>query len=132
MASFDRLIRIADRLAQVSEGSPAADRTIHEALGLTGPAPPYTTEVAAALALLPPDFEAEWPVSNAGGEVYGLVVRKGLLDGLPHPHFGQWGANLKQVGLVCATRGIAAATSPVIAQRQLWTMRSSYGHIGAG
>jgi hypothetical protein len=45
---------------------------------------------AAALALLPPDFEADWPTSIAG-EVYAAVWRKGLLDGLPYPHHGQWG-----------------------------------------
>ena len=90
MTSFDRLIRIADWLAEVHEGGPAADRAIHEALDLTGPAPSYTAEVAAALALLPPDFEAEWPITNAGGEVYATGRREGLLpDGLPHPHHGQ-------------------------------------------
>ena len=31
-ASFDRLIRIADRLGQVQAGSPAADQAIHQAL----------------------------------------------------------------------------------------------------
>jgi hypothetical protein len=54
---FDRLIRITGRLVKVEVGSAAADTTIHEAAGQTGPVPPYTVDEAAARVLLPPGFE---------------------------------------------------------------------------
>jgi hypothetical protein len=41
VASFDRFIRIADRLGEVAAGSIEAARTIHAALGLVGPAWPW-------------------------------------------------------------------------------------------
>jgi hypothetical protein len=49
-----------------ARASPAADHAIHEALELTGPAPPCTTEVAAALTLLPNGFEAHHRRRRAG------------------------------------------------------------------
>ena len=61
------------------------------ALGDSPIIPVVLGDEAAALVLLPPGFEADWPTSIAG-EVYAAVWRRGLLDGLPHPHHGQWGA----------------------------------------
>jgi hypothetical protein len=55
--SFDRLICIADRLAEVTAGSLLADLAIHDALGLTGVVMPYTRNEAAARGLLPAGFE---------------------------------------------------------------------------
>jgi hypothetical protein len=88
----DRFLAIAGRLRRLTAGSPVADAYIHRALGRDGPAPPYTRSEAAALALLPDGFEADWPTTIAG-EVYAAVWRSGIgPDGLPHPHHGQWGA----------------------------------------
>ena len=44
-ARYDRLLRIADRLGKASVGSAEADTAIYEALRLTGPVLPYTTDV---------------------------------------------------------------------------------------
>ena len=91
MTPHARFLAIADRLRRLTAGSAMADQFIHETLGQDGAAPPYTSDEAAALALVPVGFEADWPTSIVG-EVYAAVWRKGLLDGLPHPHHGQWGA----------------------------------------
>jgi hypothetical protein len=71
LTHFDLSIRIADRLGRREEGNAVADRYIHETLGRTGPVLRYTREEAAALALVPPDFQAAWPTTVAG-HVYGL------------------------------------------------------------
>jgi hypothetical protein len=86
-----RFLAIADRLRRLAAGSAEADSYIHRTLGRAGPPLPYTRDEAAALALLPDGFEADWPTSIAG-EVYAAVWRKGLLDGLPYSHHGQCGA----------------------------------------
>lgn len=86
-----RFLAIADRLRRLTAGSAEADGYIHHALGRTGPVLAYTRAEAAALALLPPGFEADWPTTIAG-ETYAAVWRTGLLDGLPYPHHGQWGS----------------------------------------
>ena len=48
VTGFERLIRIADQLGKVAEGSAIAGETIHEALGRTGPALAYTSDETAA------------------------------------------------------------------------------------
>ena len=86
----DHLIRIADRLGSVKAGSLLADITIHNALGLVGPVQPYTTNEAAALSLLPADFEWLDPVYSSG--VVYIGCRRAGLDGRwPRPHYGHWG-----------------------------------------
>ena len=93
MSLFDRLIRIADRLAKVEAGSAAADQTIHEAAGFTGLVLPYSTNEAAARTLLPPGFE--WmPTTYSAGWVYAPCRRSGLDGEWPYPHHGQWGRSL--------------------------------------
>jgi len=80
------LLRIADRLGAVPEGSAAADAAIHRALGLPGPPPAYTTD-AAALRTLLPDGARLTILTDAGGQYYAAAV--------PQPgaaHSGQWGA----------------------------------------
>lgn len=90
MSRYDRLIRIADRLAKVTAGSAAADTAIHEALGLAGPTPPYTTDETAARTLLPLGFEL-MTITQTAGWVYAPCRRAGLdAEGLPYPHRGQW------------------------------------------
>ena len=84
-ASFDRLIRIADRLGQVQAGSPAADQAIHQALDRSGPVLTYTTAEDAAQGLLPAGFEL-LPATYAGGAVYAACRRIGTDWELPHPH----------------------------------------------
>ncbi|MBL6082558.1 hypothetical protein JMJ56_31835 [Belnapia sp. T18] len=94
MSPFDRLVRIADRLAVVKAGSAVADRTIHQAIDRSGPVPPYTTDEAAARTLLPSGFE--WITATfAAGRVYAPCRRSGRdADTLPFPHHGQWGRTL--------------------------------------
>ena len=94
MSSFERLIRIADRLAVIKAGSRVADETLHQAIGRSGPAPPYTTDEAAARTILPPGFE--WVTATyAAGRVYAPCRRSGRdADTLPFPHHGQWGRTL--------------------------------------
>ena len=111
MTRYDRLLRIADRLRRLTAGSAAADSYIHRALGRDGPAPPYTSDEAAALALVPVGFEADWPTSIAG-EVYAAVWRKGLLDRLPHPHHGQWGTTRALALCGAAMRAHALLAKP--------------------
>ena len=65
MTTFDHFIRITDRLGQVADGSPEADRTIHTAIGVEGTVQPYTTDETAARLLLPVGFE--WREGRAGG-----------------------------------------------------------------
>jgi hypothetical protein len=73
---FDRFIRIADRLGEVTAGSLLADLTIHEALGLAGVVMPYTRNEAAARGLLPAGFE--WlPSTYSSGTVYAACRRSG-------------------------------------------------------
>ena len=85
-----RLIRIADRLAQLEAGSDAANKAIHDALGLSGAVRDYTTSEAAARSLLPDGFEWLQPVHSAG-TVYMACRRSGLDGEFPYPHHGQWG-----------------------------------------
>jgi hypothetical protein len=90
MATFNHLIRIADRLGQVETGSPKADRAIHDALGREGPMLAYTRQEEAARLLLPTGFE--WrDATYSSGLVYASCRRQGLDEGFPHPHHGQWG-----------------------------------------
>ncbi|WP_169747573.1 hypothetical protein [Belnapia moabensis] len=90
---FDRLIRIADRLAKVEAGSAAADAAIHEALRLAWPVPLYTTDAAATRTLLPAGFE--WmPTTHSGGWVYAPCRRSGLDGEWHYPHHGQFGRTL--------------------------------------
>jgi hypothetical protein len=71
-------IRIADRLTKVAAGSIEADRTIHAALGLTGPVQPYTREEAAARSLLPAGLE--WvPPHYSGPVVYAACRAAGRM-----------------------------------------------------
>jgi hypothetical protein len=85
-----RLIRIAFRLSQLEAGSDAADRTIHDALGLSGAVRSYTTSEAAARSLLPDGFEWMQPIHSAGA-VYAACRRRGTGGDLPSPHYGAWG-----------------------------------------
>jgi len=50
--------RIADQLESVGKGGPAADLAIHRALDRRGNPAAYTTDQAAAKALIPPGHEA--------------------------------------------------------------------------
>ena len=94
IASFSRLIRIADRLAVVKAGSTIADETLHQAIGRSGPALPYTTDETAARTLLPPGFEWIQATYTAGWD-YAPCRRSGSdADTLPFPHHGQWGRTL--------------------------------------
>ena len=64
---------------------------IHEVLGLTGPAQPYSTREEAARALLPPGFE--WMlVMHSAKSVY-APCRRTSVDGeeLSFPHHGTMG-----------------------------------------
>ena len=94
MTTFDRFIRMADRLGQVEAGSPEADRAIHDALSREGPVLAYTSEELAARLLLPAKFE--WMEHTySGGMVYAACRRSGRGDdGFRHPHHGQWGRTL--------------------------------------
>jgi hypothetical protein len=86
---FD-IIHIAERLGQVTTGSPEADLTIHEALGLDGPVLRYTQEGWAARGLLPVGFE--WmPPTYTGGKIYAGCRRSRVGGGWPHSRHGQWG-----------------------------------------
>jgi hypothetical protein len=91
--TFDRLIRIADRLGQVQAGSPAADQAIYETLSRSGPVLAYTTAADAAQSLLPAGFEV-LPAIFGGGAVYAACRRIGTDGELPHPHHGQWSTTL--------------------------------------
>ena len=108
MTVRERLFRIADRLGQAPAGSAVADETIHQALGRAGPAPPYTTDIAAARTLLPSGFVELGPLFNVGA-VYGSRRRAGVgSDGLPFPHHGGWGATLPLALCHAAVRAQAA------------------------
>ena len=91
--TFDRLIRIADRLGQVQAGSPTVDQVLHQTLDRSGPVLAYTTAEDAAQSLLPAGFEL-LPATYAGGAVYAACRRSGTDGELPHPHHGQWGTTL--------------------------------------
>jgi hypothetical protein len=114
MTRFDRLIRIADRLGKVLEGSPAADQAIHDALARAGAPPPYTHDEAAALALLPTGFEVLPPL--IGRSIYAAVRRTGLYHGFPYGHHGQWGAT-----------GALALAGAILRARAALAMRSEAG-----
>jgi hypothetical protein len=86
-----RLLRIANRLGLVADGSPEADRAIHDAFERTGTPPPYTRDPKAARSLMPPGFE-ERPSVIGGGRVYASLRRIGLAGGRLQPHVGQWGS----------------------------------------
>ncbi|MDQ3989362.1 MAG: hypothetical protein M3291_09240 [Actinomycetota bacterium] len=88
LASFERLIRIADRLCELPAGTTAADAAIHRALGLPGEPGAYTTDEAALRTLLPEGFEM-FISTGLASAVYGVVTRAGDRD---YPHHGQWGA----------------------------------------
>ena len=90
-----RLLRIADRLGKATAGSAAADKTIHQALGRAGPAPPYTTDMEVARTLLPPGFDELGDPMHMADAVYAACRRGGIdVGGLPYPHHGGWGATL--------------------------------------
>jgi hypothetical protein len=86
-----RLLRIANRLGLVADGSPEADRAIHDAFERTGTPPPYTRDPKAARTLMPAGFE-ERPSISGGGRVYASIRRVGLSGGRLQPHIGQWGS----------------------------------------
>jgi hypothetical protein len=85
------LVKIANRLWLVADGSPEADRAIHDAFGRTGTPPPYTRDIKAARTLLPRGFEVRPPISG-GGRTYASIRGLGLSGDLPQPHIGQWGS----------------------------------------
>jgi hypothetical protein len=106
MTSFERFFHLADRLGQVANGSPEADRIIHEALSREGPVLAYTSDKTAALLLLPTGFEWVRP-THAGGRIYAACARvDAKANGHPHPHHGQWGASepLAMCGAVMRAR----------------------------
>ena len=108
MTGRDRPFRIADRLGKVPAGSVAAAESVHQALGRSGPAPPYTTDMAAARTLLPPGFVELDPLPSVGAK-YRSCRRAGLDDrGLPFPHHGGWGATLPLALCHVAVRAQAA------------------------
>ncbi|SDB74622.1 hypothetical protein [Belnapia rosea] len=94
MSRFERLICIANRLAEIKAGSAVADETLHQTIDRSGPVLPYTTDEAAARTLLPPGFE--WaPATYMARSVYAMCRRTGrAADGLPHRHIDQWGRTL--------------------------------------
>ena len=121
MSPFDRLVRIADRLAVIKTGSTVADETLHQAIGRSGPVPPYTTDEAAARTLLPSGFE--WiTATHSAGRVYAPCRRSGRgADKLPFPHHGQWGRTLSLSMCGAAMRAWAMlakgrSPAPVFAQ----------------
>jgi hypothetical protein len=96
---FD-IIHIAERLGQVTTGSPEADLTIHEALGLDGPVLRYTQEGWAARGLLPVGFE--WmPPTYTGGKIY-AGCRRSRVGGDGHIH--AMGNGVTRRRLRCAAR----------------------------
>jgi hypothetical protein len=76
----------------MAAGSAAADMAIHEALGRTGEAPPYTRDDAAARSLLPPNFEERPGAFSSAGRVSASIRRQGMHEGLPHGSHSQSGA----------------------------------------
>jgi hypothetical protein len=103
------LVKIANRLGLVADGSPEADRAIHDAFERTGTPPPYTRDIKAARTLLPPGFEVRPPIS-AGGRTYASIRRLGLSEGRPQPHVGQWGSTPALALSGAALRAHAAIT----------------------
>lgn len=111
MSTFDRLIRIADRLGKLETGSPVADHFIHDALGRDGPVFAYSSNEAAAGLLLPAGFE--WrEATYSSGLVYASCRRMGLDDEQPHPHHGQWAKALALAMCGAAMRAHAALVEP--------------------
>ena len=94
LTRYDRLLHIADRLAQVTAGSAEADRAIHVAVGLAGSVQPCSTDEAAARTLLPAGFE--WmDITPTAGWIYAPCRLAGAdQDGLAYPHHGQWGRTI--------------------------------------
>jgi hypothetical protein len=93
MTIFAHLTQLADRLSLLPTGSIEADRSVHVALGLVGPAPAYTCQEAAARTLLPAGFE--WlPPNYSSGSVYAACRRSGTNGDRPHPYHGQLGHTL--------------------------------------
>ena len=86
---LDRLLRIADRLSQLTAGSPEADRAIHDVLGREGPMLAYSRNEGASRLLLPAGFEWCDPVYSSRA-VNASCRRTGLVDGFQHPQHGQW------------------------------------------
>jgi hypothetical protein len=91
-SSYARLLAFADRLHDLPAGSAAADVAIHEALGRSGAAPPYTRDDAAARSLLPAGFEEIPGAFSTAGRVSAGLRRCGLHEGLPHSAHSQAGA----------------------------------------
>jgi hypothetical protein len=103
------LVKIANRLGLVADGSPEADRAIHDAFGRTGTPPPYTRDPKAARTLMPAGFEEQPPISG-GGRTYASIRRLGLSEGRPQPHIGQWGSTPALALSGAALRAHAAIT----------------------
>ncbi len=76
-ADPDTLFRTANRLGKVSAGSAAADWAIHDALGLPGEPPPYTTDEAAMRTLLPPGYEMTVIDHSTGGPYAACILAMG-------------------------------------------------------
>lgn len=110
MATFNLLIRIADRLGNVERGSPEADRAIHTAIAAEGPAFAYTTDDTAAHLLLPAGFEWREPIYSSG-MVYASCRRIGMDGAWPYPHHGQWGKTPALAMCGAAVRARAALTA---------------------
>ena len=89
--STGQLLRMADRLGKLEEGSAEADQAIHAALRLSGGPTRYTRRGDEALKLLPLGFEVA-PGLISGGRVYAACRRKAVRGGLPGPVHGQWAA----------------------------------------
>jgi hypothetical protein len=106
MSSFNHLLRLADRLAQVTAGSLEADRTLHVAIEARGTVPPYTSQDAAACLLLPDGFE--WrQATYSGGLVYASCQHMRLDSGFGDPHIGQRGKTAALAMCGAAMRGRA-------------------------
>jgi hypothetical protein len=86
------LLAYADRLHDLAAGSVSADGAIHQALGLRGKAPPYTSDDAAARSLMPPGFEERAGSFPSVGRVSASLGRPGLHNGLPYGSHSQSGA----------------------------------------
>ena len=99
-----RLLRIADRLAEMEHGSAEADAEIHHVLGLSGLLLDYTTNDDAAHSLLPAGFEWRPPVYSAGA-IYAECRHAGMDVDLPYLHTGLWGRTLALAMCGAAIRG---------------------------
>ena len=86
-----QLLRVADRLGKLEEGSVEADQAIHAALRLRGEPARYTRRGEEALRLMPVGFEVV-PGAITGVRVYAACRRKAVRGGQPGPVHGQWAA----------------------------------------